>query len=494
MKPASAIHAELDRLREQIEVHVEADTPMAEIVEPDLKAICARAIKLVAEILPSETAEGQLAEADAETTPRGVVAAIDAASQELMSRQAAAPSPVPPPEPQDRPAETAATGGTVPAAIGELRSAFTKDMESTGLTVFLLTALGTILFIFIFNLFPGYDTYPSLRSTELLLKLAAVGLVITLIGKAQNVFVTAFGIFLIGALIVPSHDIVRFALLASGSDRDYNDGLFTARAGADLEGRSSDVAAKILNELEQYSLVRDPLEVEDRKFAIEIIQEEIRKEREITLLEQVRGRGALAALEGLAADPPGTVYKYSKDEKFIDDLRYLRSEGLIRFAYDNVDAVGLTGLGRAVLRRVNPVDAEALFPQRSDLTRAARPPSLLIEGECPVASDSTLDLLQAGVELRIGSEAQYLRFQVDESGTYTIGVAASRGPGPVDPLMYLLRRIDDDGCSQVLVDDDGGDGLNSRAQVPLETGRTYFVGAASLGVDGIATVSVQRPG
>ena len=79
---------------------------------------------------------------------------------------------------------------------------FAKDLETVGLAIFSLTSVATILFVIIFNFVyqEPLDLYPSLRSTDILMKLAATGLVVALIGRArQNAFVLAFGVFLIAA-------------------------------------------------------------------------------------------------------------------------------------------------------------------------------------------------------------------------------------------------------------------------------------------------------
>ncbi len=200
----------------------------------------------------------------------------------------------------------------------KLFDAFNSDffgiLEKIGGVVFVITACSTVLFIFLFNTrgaVSDIEDLKHLRSVELLMTLAATSLVIAIIGRSQNPAVLAFGIFLIGALIVPSGDIVRFALLATGSVKEYESFFYQSSSSTDLSGRSTDVANKIITELAQERFINTP-QPEQRKIAIEIIEDEIRKEREITLLEQVRSCGALLTLEQVANDVNRWVYKYGK--------------------------------------------------------------------------------------------------------------------------------------------------------------------------------------
>jgi hypothetical protein len=400
------------------------------------------------------------------------------------------------------------------AEIGESRleryKAFvSEDLEKVGLLVFAITAFSTVLFVVGLNLFStdaDVGAYRQLRSAEILLTLAATGLIVAVIGRAQSPFVLAFGVFLIGALIVPSRDIVKFALIASGSDRSYETFFRSGGSGADLAGRSTDVANKILTELSQARFM-EPLSPEDRKRAVQIVESEVRKEREITLLEQVRGRGAMEALKAAADDVERWVYKYGEEEKFIEDLRYLRSEDLISFAYEDLETIKITALGRTVLDRAS---AEAVGPsvslasrqpdarnQRLQTTATSQP--LRTRNLCPPDAmnlpDATVELLsEEGHKVQLELLPSYARFSVKESASYQIDVKVdvSSPNNQVDPELILMKINSDGGCTLVGADDDGGTGLDSSLLTNLELG-DYLIVASSISFDeGFAVIFLRK--
>jgi hypothetical protein len=368
-----------------------------------------------------------------------------------------------------------------------LKQLFSKDLEYVGLSIFAITAIATVIFIAASHFLPldsGKDPYHHLRSVELLLTLAATGLVVAIVGRAQNPFVLAFGILLIGALIVPSNDIVRFALIASGSDQNYGSFLQSARSGADLEGRSTDVASKILTELGHAGFM-ETLEPARRKQAIRIVEDEVRKERVITLLEQVRARGALDTLRAMTDNIKGWVYKYGKEEKFIEDLRYLRSEDLVSFAYDDLDTIAITSLGQTVLERTTTVSIVAAAPGAQ---RSAEPTATSVDhvGQdvCPSDFDRWPDLSKelfspGGRWMKLEREFNYMQFVAPKTANYRIDVDVIETDSAVDPLLQLFDLTDDGGCKLLAEDDDGGIGVNSRIFLKLEKG-AHLIGTAAL--------------
>lgn len=382
---------------------------------------------------------------------------------------------------------------------GRLKQLFAKDLEHVGLIVFAITAIATILFIAGFNFFSSdaeMGSYRHLRSAELMLTLAATSLVVAMIGRAQNPFVLTFGILLIGALIVPSGDLVKFALIASGSDKTYGSFSQSAGSGTDLAGRSTDVANKILTELDLNDFLL-PLVVERRKVAIIIVEDEVRKEREITLLEQVRARGALDALKAMDNDVEGWVYKYGSEEKFVEDLRYLRSEDLLSFAYDDLDTIDVTLLGETVLARADPESAGGLDSGASlSADSTAFPRASSEQFGCPSDferfPDVSNELKSAeGRLMNLERGFQYMRFEVDNGGNYRIDVKVI-SEWTVDPILEVFYLADADNCIFLGDDDDGGDDLNSRMLIQLEPGK-YLIATKTLSpIEGDVRVSVAR--
>ena len=98
--------------------------------------------------------------------------------------------------------------------------------DRLGMAVFLAVSLGVILFTFMINLpsiWRETSDFRLLRSGEFLLTVAALGVIVAFMSRSANPLFLTFAILLIGALIVPSKDIVRFALIASGSKRNIED-------------------------------------------------------------------------------------------------------------------------------------------------------------------------------------------------------------------------------------------------------------------------------
>jgi magnesium-transporting ATPase (P-type) len=114
---------------------------------------------------------------------------------------------------------------------------YAEFMQLIGLFGFIIFSIITAVFLFfVFTRTVDEVNFSALRSAELLITLSAVSLIIALIGRSQNAFVLSFGIFLIGALIVPSSDLVKFALIASGSQSQISQGVLFVCHGSLLSG------------------------------------------------------------------------------------------------------------------------------------------------------------------------------------------------------------------------------------------------------------------
>lgn len=375
--------------------------------------------------------------------------------------------------------------------VGELRTFYGGNLEKVGLKVFAITALALITYIVLagisFAFFPkAVDAYPAFRFAELLLKVAATGLIIALIGRAQNAFVLAFGIILIGALIVPSKDLVQIALIASGSDGEYESMSGSSSGGGDLAGRSTDVASKIILGLEEATLMTLN-EAYQRKRALRIITDAIREEQEITLLEQVVSRGALSALQNVDENLQEWVYKYGQNEDFISDLRFLRSERLITYAYNDISSVEVTTLGHAVLQR------------------KFHDPIVLLEDPLVSAGNSSscdLDLRQIpqvpaqaltslGYDLNIEVTTQEFQFTPSDAARYRITLDAD---DTADPVLYLtdMQAGNVSYCTLVAYNDDSNTTLNSTIEVYLNP-QPYVIELHSFDDrTGLATLKIEQ--
>ena len=223
-----------------------------------------------------------------------------------------------------------------------------KIINKLGMNVFIIASLSVILYTFL-TLFieSRFD-----KSVDTLLTVAALGLIVVIASRAANPYVFIFSAFIVGALIIPSKDIFRFYLIASGSGKKIEDFYDSNSTGPNIQGRLSQAAEWIVTEVED-SIMSEPIDRSKRSKLIKDIEEKLLRERDVTISERVRSQGAVELLKAISnqlSDGFGDfLYKHGAHEKFIEDLRFLRSEDLISFAYDDLDSIELSSLGRKVL-------------------------------------------------------------------------------------------------------------------------------------------------
>ncbi|GAB5467370.1 MAG: hypothetical protein Kilf2KO_04000 [Rhodospirillales bacterium] len=373
-----------------------------------------------------------------------------------------------------------------------------SDLERGGIFVFCIASFALITFLVLASFVhedSQFQPYRYLRASEILLTLAATSLVVAIIGRAENPFVLVFGILLIGALIVPSGDIVRFALIASGSDSAHENSTVT-RSGTDLGGRSTDVASKILAELSRIDSMQTLTDAK-RKVAIDVISSKVQEEREITLLEQVRARGALQVLEATERDMEQWIYKYGNDNRFLEDLRYLRSEDLLSIVYDDLQSIRITNLGRTVLDRARRERAGS----RDTVTANTSVDDGSVE--CPRETQTATQITEVAGSIPdtvvyLTSEFEFFSLRLVESREYQITLDAIAVTNEtrqdsinVDPLIYIMVALENNRCLNLQSNDDYGDTLNAQMTVNLSEGN-YFIGVTSIGAEGNASLSFSE--
>ena len=104
-----------------------------------------------------------------------------------------------------------------------------------------------------------------------------------------------------------------------------------------------------------------------------------------------------------------------------------------------------------------------------------------------------VESIQSGHEREVASaagETAQLQLEVESDATYI--VEASAVSGDVDPYLYLYRDSGTGDLERVAVDDDGGNGFDSRLQRPLEADTYYLVIEDLLGRAGSYKISVSR--
>jgi hypothetical protein len=395
--------------------------------------------------------------------------------------------------------------------------ASSAKLESSGLLVFTITSISIIVMLALFTLI-GTEPFVTLKTAEILLTLAGTALVVAFISRAQNPLVLGVGILLIGALIVPSTDIVRFAIIVSGSDKRIQDFFVSTRTGKSQRNRDVDVARQITIQLKQDGLIQVSGEQEVR--TVDVIARELGRDRRLELLDQIEKRGSLRILREIQADNNREwIYKYGNDEKFKDDLSYLRTEGVISYVYEDYDTIQLTSLGNDVLNLegdvVNMESGGTSFFPFGFGDSSPESPSLgataLLTDSCPPEEGGDPEV----IKIEISADGQksvlqsvtptWLYFVVDEESSDVAGddtetvvqsteykpfdIAVNADPG-VDPKIYLFRARDDGSCELIGQDDDSGGGFNSRLQISLRKSK-YYIAIRNLRNEGNITTYVR---
>ena len=282
-------------------------------------------------------------------------------------------------------------------------------------------------------------------------------------------WVLVFGLSAIGALILPTNDLIRIALVAVHGETDFRN-LFLQHDSRP-RGRKEAVherAVALHRELEevrsgQACQVRQQCSGPDiginrcEESMVQAIVRFLTSEDEREMLRVVEGRNLLDLLDRLrdAAERSRLLVDHAGRESFRADLYFLRAQGLVAFPYDDIGSIELTPIGRSVLRRAG-IEAG---PAGEVTSRGAR------DGVPTTISDFHRE------ELPVGPAGNTFTFTVGRDALYTLDVV---GFGDVDPLVRLLRRRGS-GHDVVGEDDDSGYGLSARLSVELEQSTTYIL-------------------
>ncbi len=328
-------------------------------------------------------------------------------------------------------------------------AAFLRQVEGASLFVLILSALG----IFLLLTFYRDTTTPSWqteRAVELLLTLAGTSIILALLSRNPNALTLVFGFLIIGALVVPSNDIIRFALLATGSDKTYRDFVSSNAppTSARLD-RTPDVAMRIYQSLRP-NLTSDTVPDD----VVKKVREVLVQERDIQSFESVRQRGALEVLIGLSGpEKDELIYRYGQDDRFREDVEFLRQEGLISYVYDDVTTIKVEPLGQKMAAgTTDGADADAA---RVAVAEATAPGADIVQ-------------LELGEEVSLaGTAERWYSFKAPASGSYYFIAVAQDVADPVLTL-YLGNDI-------IAFGDDTGASLDAEISISLEEGKTYLL-------------------
>lgn len=305
-------------------------------------------------------------------------------------------------------------------------SLFPYPMRWAGSFIFIVASVASILFLFIGGFSVESDggfEYSHFHTIEMLLKVAAVALVLAALSGERNGLVVVIGLLLVGALIVPTKDMMRIYLAATNSERQLDDFYGDSGGGPELRGRDYQLASTIVDVLEQAGLVvEDSASDLSRADMYWLVEEEIVHERVTTLLERTRSRGALELLARIHAGQVAQAsYRYGSDDRHISTIQFLRNASLISYIYDDLDSIEVTALGVRILQRAVEDGFSAPGLGTTDLN--------LMEGCIPLSQAATAPEFRIGDNFadfgdespyqkrpfRLGRSPSYARLSVDAS-------------------------------------------------------------------------------
>jgi len=139
--------------------------------------------------------------------------------------------------------------------------------------------------------------------------------------------------------------------VATNSDRQYSDLFAEREAGEAFSQVNNNLASEIMSVLIDEELVEVPEPGGERRPRPPSLLTWCSKSEGISMTSLER-RGALGLLRAtVEGDHAEWIYQYEGREDFRSHLEILRSEGLINYAYDDVNTIGATVRGIELLER-----------------------------------------------------------------------------------------------------------------------------------------------
>ena len=369
-------------------------------------------------------------------------------------------------------AESEDTAGSISKVRRTLKGFFFNtenftQIEKAGAFVFACTSLITVLFASIvgiaFVFMEERDLYPFLHALERLLGLLTIGVVVAFVGRAKHWSVFFVGLLLVGAILLPVSDVVRYFLIWTGREQSYELLFGQVKSGTDVTGRSSDLAGKIIQTLEEREAIRNA-RPEDRKRFVRYVVEDIDNDKIITLRELITARGAFPTLE-LMSEPESrniAILKFGDERRFVDDVRFLRSEGLIKYPYEDIESIEITTLGEETLR--------------TSAAEAGELEACLVSME--VAHDIS-ESISNGIRVPVGPGRSFYKFRVGgDAPQAEIRVTGLAGADPVFRLDKVARESEQTTrMCELIGEDDDTHGLNPALTVSLQLNSEYLISA-----------------
>lgn len=390
-------------------------------------------------------------------------------------------------------------------------------IELCASVVFVASALLILLLLFLglFSLFfSPLSAALAVRIAQIGLTVMAVSITTALICRFQSVWSLTFGLVIIGALIVPSNEIVRFILLLTGSDRTYTDFYENdspKRIRIDFSSGDNDpknrckeallddvIVYRIPQRLSDESLI-SPSELTSGKIQA-IVSEEVIFYAARESIANVVAMGAsdtLRAVAGSTAAPFQTAFQNQRD--LSRHMLYLRSEGLVEFPFDQMQHARLTAFGRLAFENIatdSERDAQATQDESIDADCPGAFAAVQFSGisvSPPPPFSEIAEVVELGdFDLRpIGESTSWVKFTVPVAADYSLLVLPPEGrEGDPTVAIFNERR------ERMAADDDGGDAareLASYLTTYLPAG-TYALGVRDLDMSGaLFRVALNSP-
>ena len=362
-------------------------------------------------------------------------------------------------------------------ALATLVDSPLKSLQIISILAFLICTLAT-LFFWIFS-----ET-SSINNFQLPLFIIGATLLFMIMTLNSNMISTVLVTLIIGAFIVPTEDLIRFALIATGSDRPMED-LYH-------RGESSSKSSNMIDRQDtrlRLAAYFDGLDIHpsDRRLLLDGVlcfmeNEEIRNAAQRANIMNVAG---LMQKINESDSPAEISNDYSDESTFRQDMEFLRSEGLIDYQYNDYSSVSLTYLGRYVNNYLNGDGAGDYLPNISvggvtcsESLRSAAGVNFRPSLPPLPSPEAIVDLTMSNqpvTEHISSNQYAYFRIEASERSRATIQVS---GIDQFDPVAFLLDEgklnSNEEGVLVAFNDDAPGDGQDSFIQQTLNQG-TYIV-------------------
>lgn len=300
----------------------------------------------------------------------------------------------------------------------------------------------------------------DLQVPMILVGLTVIALFVTI---NNNIAAVLIAIMIIGVIVAPENYLLRITHMMSQPETPVKD--YMGDYGAKQEQPATLSPDQLVERIVSDLRARDVQVQEQLKEELGLA---ISREATEFLSGRVRDEDADFPLGGVVAGGTALenlVQRHGTEDYFIEDMAFLRREGLIQFSDDDYSEAVPTNLGRLVAENIDSREGFTVSP----FDRARPAP----------ADMETLNLNESAKFQPLEDEVFWLKFSVSESAEYYLEANSIQNGDP------MMRLYGPDEFILVEMDDDSGDGLDSRIERNLAEGR-YYLGVRDLGEKGNA--------